>query len=159
LPKRIFRKGSIPCGVGIMYLKQKLEEAYEIIKSLEKQNKVYWKSVIQKQGKRISQLEKRIEELEGKQKQKRYLLLSSLTKEPNPKNLADKKVIKVPVDLFLIMLTKRLTTNLIVVLTVAASLARSSNKEVGMLKTLSQSRTTELQNIIFQDIGVLIARR
>ena len=52
-----------------MYLKEKLEEAYRVIKALEKQNKLL-EDIVQKQGDKIIKLEKRIEELEGKQKTK-----------------------------------------------------------------------------------------
>jgi transposase len=53
----------------MMYFKEKLEEAYGIIKALEKQNKLL-EGIVQKQGDKIIQLEKRIEELEGKQNTK-----------------------------------------------------------------------------------------
>lgn len=53
----------------MIYLKEKLEEAYQIIKTLEKQNKLL-ESIVQKQADKIIQLEKRIEELKGKQQAK-----------------------------------------------------------------------------------------
>ena len=46
----------------MMYLNEKLEEAYRVIKAFEKQNKLL-EDIIQKQGDKIIQLEKRIEEL------------------------------------------------------------------------------------------------
>lgn len=52
-----------------MNWQERLQEAYDIIKSQEKTIKLL-EGVIQKQGEKIAQLEKRVEELEGKQKTK-----------------------------------------------------------------------------------------
>ena len=102
-----------------------LAEALGIIKAQQKQIKLL-ESIILKQGERIAQLEERVKELEGKQKtkdkrQKTYRLLSSQIKLQSLISLAGLKVMQVFLDLYLIMLMKKLIISLIVAQTVATA--------------------------------------